>query len=86
MMHPFVPSGCERIRRQLNVDERFWSWTYAFDDLYTLMDDPKTHQPIVLKPREDFFARHPSQFHPHTVVLIVIWFRIATLLRTETGR
>ncbi len=62
MMHPFVPSGCERIRKQLNIDERFWSWTYAFDDLYVLMDDPETHQPVVLQPREDFFARHPSQF------------------------
>lgn len=62
MMHPFVPSGCERIRHQLNIDERLWSWDFAFDDLYALMDDPETHQPVVLQPREDFFARHPSQF------------------------
>ena len=62
MMHPFVPAGCERIRLQLNVSEKLWSWSHAFDDLYSIMDSPDSHQPVVLQPREDFFARHPSQF------------------------
>ena len=62
MLHPFVPLGCEKIREQLNVSETFWSWEHIFEPVYFFMDDPATHQPKVLEPRQDFFERHPSQY------------------------
>ena len=63
MMHPFVPLGCEKIREQLALGEHFWSWDHAFEPVYFFMDDPTTHQPKHLEPRQDFFERHPSQFN-----------------------
>jgi methionyl-tRNA synthetase len=62
LMHPIVPHGCEKIRQQLGIDERMWSWDHIFEPLTFFMDDPKTHRPKELAPREDFFAPHPSQF------------------------
>ncbi|MEC7985684.1 MAG: class I tRNA ligase family protein [Myxococcota bacterium] len=62
LMHPIAPDGCEKIRKQLNVDTSFWSWDYIFESIYTFMDDPNTHQPVFLEPRVDFFRPHDSQF------------------------
>ena len=62
LMHPIAPTGCEKIREQLNVDHRFWSWDFIFEPIYCLMDDPSTHKPKFLEPRVDFFRPHPSQF------------------------
>ena len=62
MMHPFVPAGCEKIREQLALGEEFWSWEHVFEPVYFFMDDPHTHQPKLLEPRQDFFERHPSQY------------------------
>ncbi|MBR0137920.1 MAG: class I tRNA ligase family protein, partial [Erysipelotrichaceae bacterium] len=39
LSHPIVPSGCEKTREYLNIDERFWDWNYAFEDLYFFMSD-----------------------------------------------
>ena len=62
MLHPFVPQGCEKIREQMALDTTFWNWEHVFEPVYFFMDDPATHQPVTLQPREDFFERHPSQF------------------------
>ena len=62
LMHPIVPFGCEKIREQLNLDERLWSWEHIFEPLTFFMDDPDTHALKALAAREDFFAPHPSQF------------------------
>ena len=62
LMHPIAPYGCEKIREQLNLDERMWSWDHIFEPLTFFMDDPDTHALRTLAPREDFFAPHPSQF------------------------
>ena len=55
LMHPIAPKGTEKIRSYLNVDQRFWSWDFIFETIYTFMDDPHTHQPKELPPRTDFF-------------------------------
>ena len=62
LMHPIAPDGCEKIRMQLNLDARLWSWEHIFEPLTFFMDDPDTHAVKALAPREDFFAPHPSQF------------------------
>ncbi|MCB9781069.1 MAG: class I tRNA ligase family protein [Alphaproteobacteria bacterium] len=61
MLHPIAPGGAERVRRQLQVDERFWSWDFAFEPLSAFIDDPATHRPLHLAPREDFWEQHESQ-------------------------
>jgi methionyl-tRNA synthetase len=61
LMHPIVPEGTEKIRAQLNLPEKFWSWEHIFETIYFFMDDPTTHQPEELPPRTDFFrALHYS--------------------------
>jgi len=62
LMHPIAPHGCEKVREQLGLDERMWSWDHIFEPLSFFMDDPETHRPKELAPREDFFDQHPSQF------------------------
>ncbi len=62
LSHPIVPAGCEKTREYLNIDEIFWDWNYAFEDLYFFMSDKENHEIRELKEREDFFAKHPSQF------------------------
>ena len=62
LSHPVVPSGCEKTREYLNIDERIWNWDYAFEDLYFFMEDKENHEVKVLEAKEDFFEKHPSQF------------------------
>ncbi|MBQ6660694.1 MAG: class I tRNA ligase family protein [Lachnospiraceae bacterium] len=61
LLHPIAPSGCEKVREYLNVDERLYNWDHIFEPLTALMDDPATHTFKFLEPRVDFFELHPSQ-------------------------
>jgi methionyl-tRNA synthetase len=61
LVHPIAPKGCDTIRNQLQLDERFWSWDHIFEPVYFFMDDPQTHRPKFLEPRSDFFEKHASQ-------------------------
>ena len=63
LSHPVVPSGAEKTCTYLNIDQdKFFSWDYIFDDLYSLIDDKENHQLLFLKEKEDFYLKHPSQF------------------------
>ncbi|MBR0385648.1 MAG: class I tRNA ligase family protein, partial [Erysipelotrichaceae bacterium] len=62
LSHAIVPSGCEKTGEYLNLDERFWNWDHAFEDLYFFCDDPENHEIRELEAKEDFFLKHPSQF------------------------
>ncbi|MBQ4252820.1 MAG: class I tRNA ligase family protein, partial [Erysipelotrichaceae bacterium] len=62
LSHAIVPSGCEKTVEYLNLDERFFDWNYAFEDLYFFMADKENHQIRELKEKEDFYVKHPSQF------------------------
>ena len=61
LLHPIAPSGCEKVREYLNVDERVFDWNYIFEPLTAFMDDPATHEFKFLEPRVDFFEKHESQ-------------------------
>lgn len=61
LMHPIAPAGTEMIRTYLQLDERFWDWTYAFEPVYAFMPDPENHPVRFLEPRVDFFPKHPAQ-------------------------
>lgn len=66
LMHPVVPSGCEKICDYLNFDpEKFFTWDAAFDGLGELCGDVENehhkHAVKILPPRFDFFSMHPSQ-------------------------
>lgn len=61
LVHPIAPEGSEMIREYLNFDESFWSWDHIFENIYFFMKDPENHQVKFLKPRTDFFQKHPSQ-------------------------
>ena len=66
LMHPAVPSGCEKICEHMGFGaEDFFSWEHAFDGpvelAATLGQTPVEHAIVPLPPRFDFFEKHPSQ-------------------------
>ncbi|MBQ9059081.1 MAG: class I tRNA ligase family protein [Atopobiaceae bacterium] len=66
LMHPVVPSGCERIAHMLGFEpELFFSWEHAFEgpaELASLLGEAAGEHAIdELPPRFDFFEKHPSQ-------------------------
>ena len=66
LMHPAVPSGCERICAHMGFDaDEFFSWEHAFEgpaELAALHGEaPGEHAIVALPPRYDFFEKHPSQ-------------------------
>jgi methionyl-tRNA synthetase len=61
LTHPIAPTGSEKIREYLNVDEHFWDWKFAFETIYYFMKDPNNHNVKFLEPRVDFFGKHESQ-------------------------
>lgn len=66
LMHPVVPSGCERIAECLRFpNELFFSWEHAFEGFEELAaccaEKPEDHALIELPPRFDFFEKHESQ-------------------------
>ncbi|HLV10673.1 MAG TPA: class I tRNA ligase family protein [Halanaerobiales bacterium] len=64
LMHPIAPEGTEKILEYLNLDqaEDFWNWERIFESVYSFMDKPEEHEFKLLKPRMDFFEKHPSQY------------------------
>lgn len=61
LLHPIAPTGCEKIREYLNVDEKIYSWDHIFETLTDLFDDPDNHTFKFLEPRVDFFKMHETQ-------------------------
>ncbi len=66
LMHPAVPSGCEKICEHMGFDpDVFFSWEHAFEgpaELAALAGEkPEEHAIVPLPPRFDFFEKHPSQ-------------------------
>lgn len=60
LIHPIAPEGCEQIRSYLCIDDRVWNWKYIFKPLeYFIVEN---HRFKELKPKFDFFPKHPSQF------------------------
>ena len=62
LMHPVVPSGCERIADYLRIDKSlFFSWDHAFESPLEIASsnepDLKEHKIEELPPRFDFFER-----------------------------
>ena len=60
LLHSIAPSGCEKLREYLCVDERIWNWEYISETLSFFCQ--KEHKLKFLEPRVDFFSKHPSQF------------------------
>ena len=66
LMHPAVPSGCEKIAERLGfAADEFFSWEHAFDGVLELAaargEKAEEHAIVALPPRFDFFEKHPSQ-------------------------
>ena len=67
LMHPVVPSGCEKICEYLDFDPQlFFTWNRGFAGLDELCSEGERsegrHRVLDLPPRFDFFEKHPSQF------------------------
>lgn len=63
LSHPVCPEGTEKTVEYLGFDkEKFFSWDNIFEDNYFFMEDKENHKITELKEREDFYAKHPSQF------------------------
>jgi methionyl-tRNA synthetase len=66
LMHPAVPSGCEKICDHMGfARDLFFSWDNAFatpgELAQKLGEKPGEHAIVALPPRFDFFEKHPSQ-------------------------
>ena len=57
LLHPIAPIGTEKVREQLGVDERLWSWEYIFEPLAFFFADPASHRFAPLAPKADFFEK-----------------------------
>ncbi|WP_165248385.1 class I tRNA ligase family protein [Adlercreutzia sp. ZJ141] len=67
LMHPVVPSGCEKICDYMSFEfGDFFSWNYDFqgnDELCSASEiEDGRHRVRELPPRFDFFKKHPSQY------------------------
>ncbi|BCK00089.1 class I tRNA ligase family protein [Anaerocolumna chitinilytica] len=65
LLHPIAPTGCEKIREYLKVDEKIWNWDYAFSTLNELVTDKENHSLKFLEPKEDFFEKHSRQLEAY---------------------
>lgn len=61
LLHPIAPSGCEKVREYLGIDERIWNWEYIFEPLSYFVDSTEGHSFLFLEPRVDFFEKHECQ-------------------------
>lgn len=61
LLHPIAPIGCEKVRQQLGVDERLWSWQHIFEPLAYFYADPAAHRFPHLPPKADFFEKPACQ-------------------------
>jgi methionyl-tRNA synthetase len=61
LIHPIAPIGAEKVRQQLGVDERLWSWDYIFEPLPFFLKDPAAHRFAHLPPKADFFEKPACQ-------------------------
>ncbi len=60
LLHSIAPTGCEKLREYLQIDERVWSWEYILEPLTFFCKE--NHELKFLEPRVDFFSKHSSQF------------------------
>jgi len=63
LTHPVAPLGTELTCEYFGIKDKtaFFSWDNIFKTVYDFMDDPKTHKPLFLEPKFDFFEKHSSQ-------------------------
>jgi methionyl-tRNA synthetase len=61
LLHPIAPVGAEKVREQLGVDERLWSWEYIFKPLPFFFQNASTHRFAELPPKADFFEKPACQ-------------------------
>ncbi len=61
LLHPIAPSGCEMIRKYLNLDERIWNWDNIFKTIHELSDEVEYFDVKFLEPKIDFFKKHECQ-------------------------
>lgn len=61
LLHPIVPSSCEKAKNYLNLNDSLWSWDHIFDHIQVHMDDQENHELTFIEARFDFFKKHESQ-------------------------
>lgn len=61
LLHPVVPTSVENLAKFLKVDESIFSWENIDSSIYEFVDDKSNYRPNFLKPKQDFFKKHPSQ-------------------------
>jgi methionyl-tRNA synthetase len=64
LLHPIAPIGAEKVREELGVDERLWSWEYIFEPLQFFFADGSAHRFAELPPKADFYEKPASQLAP----------------------
>lgn len=62
LLHPVVPSGCDRVRQYLNLSDELWNWDHIFDNIDKYVDDLSTHEVKFLEPKVDFFEKPAHQY------------------------
>ncbi|MFI3229773.1 MAG: class I tRNA ligase family protein [Bacillota bacterium] len=60
LAHPIAPASTEKVRQALNIDDRIYSWDYAFSPITAIVGD--THKLNFIEARRDFFSRPEWQY------------------------
>lgn len=61
LLHPIAPTGCEMLRKYLNLDEKMWSWGNIFKTIHELSGETENHELSFLESKLDFFKKHECQ-------------------------
>lgn len=61
LLHPVTPKNTENLAKSLGVSDNIFSWDKIEEPIYEFFDNPKSHKPMFLEPKQDFFKKHPSQ-------------------------
>lgn len=61
LLHPLAPDGTEKLAKFLTLDHSVFSWKGIEKSIYQFVESKKAFKPHFLKPKGDFFKKHPSQ-------------------------
>lgn len=61
LLHPMAPSGTEKVKKYLNLNDKMFDWQFIFDDYTQFLTNPASPKLKTLKEKEDFFKKHQSQ-------------------------
>ncbi len=62
LLHPYSPQSIEELAKFMGISFDIFEWKNEDKLIYDFIENPKTHKPKFLEPRQDFFVKHSSQY------------------------